>query len=210
MNDRSLHTTDDLDGIDFEKGDGLLPVIAQDARDGAVLMVAYANRRALEASLDSRRMHYWSRSRQELWRKGDTSGAAQQLISMHADCDSDVVLARVLQEGAACHTGDATCFGAGSIPESSSYTVFQHLDATLASRADTRPEGSYTARLLDDENLRLKKLGEETVELTTALARGEAQAVNEAADLLFHVMVALRASGHSLADVAEVLKRRTR
>lgn len=210
MEDRTLRAPDDLGVIDFEKGGGLVPVVVQDARSGAVLMVAYANAEALQRSLETGRMHYWSRSRQELWRKGDTSGAVQQLVSMHTDCDADVILCRVLQEGAACHTGDATCFGEGSPPEHSPQAVLERLDSTLVSRIEAQPEGSYTARLLNDENLRLKKLGEETVELTTALARGEAQAVNEAADLLYHLMVALRAGGHSLADVTDELASRAK
>ena len=205
MTDRTLRTAADLDAIDFDKGNGLVPVIAQDVVGGAVLMVAYANRDALTRSLESGRMHYWSRSRAELWRKGDTSGSVQHLESLHADCDVDTVLARVRQEGAACHTGEATCFGAGSGPEPGDPGVLEELDATLASRLEDRPEGSYTVKLLEDENLRIKKLGEETAELVAALARDDEEAVAEAADLLYHVMVALRARGHSISEVLGVL-----
>jgi phosphoribosyl-ATP pyrophosphohydrolase/phosphoribosyl-AMP cyclohydrolase len=239
MTDRTLRTAVDLDALDFAKLDGLVPVVAQDAGSGAVLMVAFADREALERSLDSGRMHYWSRSRGELWRKGDTSGHVQHVVSLHADCDADTVLAIVRQEGAACHTGEATCFGegaeagvpsgpagaapraggdprAGASPASDTATpdaasVLHRLDAVLAARAAERPEGSYTTRLLGDENLRLKKLGEECAELVTALAKDEADRIpEEAADLVYHVLVAARAAGVGLDAIAAVLEERAR
>ncbi len=209
MTDRKLGSADDLAALAWGE-DGLLPVVAQGARDGRVLMVAWADRHALERSLATREMHFWSRSRGRLWRKGETSGNVLALVSLHADCDADVVLARVHPSGPACHTGEATCFGAGADPEGLGVVLAQ-LDATLAERARTRPEGSYTVRLLEDENLRLKKLGEETAELVAALARGDAErGAEEAADLLYHVLAALRGGGIDLADVAAVLRARTR
>lgn len=213
MTDRTLRTSADLDVLDFDKLDGLLPVVAQDAANGAVLMVAFANRDALERSLASGRMHYWSRSRGELWRKGDTSGHVQHVVSLHADCDADTVLAVVRQEGAACHTGEATCFGEGAEPAAAADpgSVLDRLDAVLAARAAERPEGSYTTKLLADENLRLKKLGEECAELVTALAKGEADRIpEEAADLVYHVLVAARAAGVGLDAIAAVLEDRAR
>ncbi|MDZ7778684.1 MAG: bifunctional phosphoribosyl-AMP cyclohydrolase/phosphoribosyl-ATP diphosphatase HisIE [Gemmatimonadota bacterium] len=215
MTDRTLRTPADLDAIDFDKADGLVPVVAQDARTGAVLMVAYANRDALARSLDSGRMHYWSRSRSEIWRKGDTSGHVQHVVSLHGDCDADTVLAVVRQEGPACHTGEATCFGEGSGPASAqpgsppAESVLARLDAVLADRAAQRPEGSYTVKLLTDENLRLKKLGEECAELVTALAKNEADRIpEEAADLVYHVLVAARAAGVGFDEIANVLEER--
>ncbi len=208
MTDRTLRTPADLDALDFEKLDGLMPVVAQEADSGVVLMVAFANRDALERSLESGRMHYWSRSRGELWRKGDTSGHVQHVVSLHADCDADTVLAIVRQEGAACHTGEATCFGEGVERHGS---VLDRLDAVLAARAAERPEGSYTTKLLADENLRLKKLGEECAELVTALAKGEADRIpEEAADLVYHVLVAARAAGVGLDAITAVLEDRAR
>lgn len=205
MTDRALRAASDLDGLDFAKHTGLVPVVAQDATDGRVLMVAFATREALQRSLDTGEMHFWSRSRGALWRKGETSGNALRLVSLHADCDGDAVLARVKPAGPACHTGEDTCFGEGSGPALSA------LDATLASRERTRPEGSYTVRLLDDENLRLKKLGEETAELVMALARDDVERTREeAGDLLYHVLVALRGGGVPLADVLEALEARRR
>ena len=212
MTDRALRTAADLDALDFSKLDGLVPVVAQDAGSGAVLMVAYASREALERSLESGRMHYWSRSRGELWRKGDTSGHIQHVVRLHADCDADTVLALVRQEGAACHTGEPTCFGEDAAPEGpTAASVLQRLDAVLAARAADRPDGSYTVKLLNDENLRLKKLGEECAELVTALAKGEADRIpEEAADLIYHVLVAARAAGVGLDAISDVLEGRAR
>lgn len=216
MTDRTLRTPADLGALDFEKLDGLIPVVAQEAGSGAVLMIAFANRDAIERSIESGRMHYWSRSRGELWRKGDTSGHVQHVVSLHADCDADSVLAIVRQEGAACHTGESTCFGDGAEPAGGPSaagpgSVLDRLDAILAARAAERPEGSYTAKLLTDENLRLKKLGEECAELVTALAKGEADRIpEEAADLVYHVLVAARAAGVGLDAIAQVLEDRAR
>jgi phosphoribosyl-ATP pyrophosphohydrolase/phosphoribosyl-AMP cyclohydrolase len=205
MTDRTLRTKADLDTLDFAKHTGLVPVVAQDAADGRVLMVAWATRQALETTLETGEMHFWSRSRGALWKKGETSGNVLAAVSLHADCDGDAVLARVCPAGPACHTGEATCFGEGAEP------ALAALDATLAARQAERPEGSYTVRLLGDENLRLKKLGEETAELVTALAKGDAERIaEEAADLVYHVLAALRGAGVPLAAVLEALERRRR
>lgn len=201
-----VETDADLDGLDFEKSGGLVPVVTQDARTGAVLTLAFADREALERTLASGEMHYRSRSRDELWHKGATSGNVQRVISLRADCDADAVLARVEPAGPACHTGEMTCFGAPATPAAA---VLSELAEVVDARARERPEGSYTVRLLDDENLRLKKLGEEGAELVAALARGRSEdAAREAADLLYHLLVALRGSGVSLEDVLEVLRER--
>lgn len=214
MTDRSLRTPDDLAGLAFDDR-GLVPVIAQDAADGRVLMMAWASREALERTLKAGEMTFWSRSRRALWRKGETSGNVLRLVSLHTDCDGDAVLARVAPTGPACHTGEATCFGAGSGPESGSddpvagEKTLPILWATLRDRAAARPEGSYTTRLLDDPNLRIKKLGEEAAELIHALVLEDGpRADEEAADLLYHVLVALLAAGRSLEDVLAVLEAR--
>lgn len=207
MTDRNLRTPADLDGLDFAKHTGLVPVVAQDADSGRVLMVAFATREALERTLATGEMHFWSRSRGALWKKGETSGNVLRLVSLHADCDGDTVLARVHPTGPACHTGEATCFGAGT--DAGPDATLASLDATLAARQRERPEGSYTVRLLEDENLRLKKLGEETAELVTALAKGDAERIpEEAADLLYHVLAALRGAGIPLGRVTAALEKR--
>lgn len=220
MTDRTLRTPSDLDGLDFAKLTGLVPVVAQDADDGTVLMVAFATRQALETSMATGDMHFWSRSRNALWKKGETSGNVLRVVSLHADCDADTVLARVRPTGPACHTGEESCFGEGTPPSAPAPTqapptgpasALHALDATLAARQAERPQGSYTVRLLDDENLRLKKLGEETAELVTALAKGDAERIpEEAADLLYHLLAALRGAGVGLDAVMKALEARRR
>lgn len=208
MTDRTIESSADLDAVDFAAAEGLVPVIAQDVSTGEVRMLAYANRAALEATLETGQLHFWSRSRGRLWRKGETSGNTLAVSSLHSDCDGDTVLALVVPAGPTCHTGERGCFGEGAAPHPD---VLGRLDSTLTHRAKERPGGSYTVRLLDDDNLRLKKLGEESAELVAALASGErARAVEEAADLLYHVLVALRAQGSGTGELLSALEARAR
>lgn len=187
-----------LDRLDFARGGGLIAVIAQHAHTGEVLMLAYANREALERTLAERVMWYFSRSRDELWRKGDTSGNVQTLVSLHGDCDGDAILARVLPAGPACHTGAENCFDAAP--------TLTALDRVVAARADAPAGSSYTQKLLSDRNLRSKKLGEEAVELALACERQDAERIaEEAADLLYHTLVACRAGQVSVEAVLAVL-----
>jgi phosphoribosyl-ATP pyrophosphohydrolase/phosphoribosyl-AMP cyclohydrolase len=190
--------TEVLDRLDFARGGGLIAVIAQHAHTGEVLMLAYANREALERTLAERVMWYFSRSRDELWRKGDTSGNVQTVVSLHGDCDGDAVLARVLPAGPACHTGAANCFDAAP--------TLTALDRVIAERADAPAGSSYTQKLLSDRNLRSKKLGEEAVELALACERQDGERIaEEAADLLYHALVACRAGQVSVEAVLAVL-----
>jgi phosphoribosyl-ATP pyrophosphohydrolase/phosphoribosyl-AMP cyclohydrolase len=206
MTDREMRTPEDLEVLDFGKLAGLVPMIVQDAATGDVLMVGFANREALERTLETRQVHFWSRSRDELWRKGETSGNTLELVSLHSDCDGDAVLARTHPTGPTCHTGERSCFGARTTAPAA---VLARLDATLASRAAQRPVGSYTVTLLEDQNLRLKKLGEETAELVAALAQGNAEAsLEEAGDLFYHLLVALRAEGITVSELLAALKLR--
>ena len=198
----------DLDTLNFDKGSGTVTVVAQDAMTGAVLMVAAADREALEHTLATREMHYRSRTR-GLWHKGATSGNVQRVISLDPDCDGDALLARVVPAGPACHTGTTSCFGERALAAD----AIALLDTTIAARAalPAAPGAapSYTRRLLGDRNLRLKKIGEEAAELVTACADGDAEhAREETADLLYHALVALHALGGSLADVRAVLAAR--
>lgn len=198
----------DLDQLDFTKSGGLVTVVTQDVSTGAVLMVAHADREALEYTLRTGEMHYRSRSR-GLWHKGGTSGNVQRVVSLTADCDADAVLARVLPAGPACHNGTTSCFR----DEALQADVFATLDATISSRMHTTDgtSTSYTQRLLGDRNLRLKKLGEEAVELATACVDGDVErATEETADLLYHALVALRAVGGSLDGVRAVLSSRAK
>lgn len=197
----------DLDRLDFAKGNGLVSVIAQDLRSGAVLMLAFADREALERSVSSGELHLFSRTRGP-WHKGATSGNVLRVRELVADCDGDAVLARVEPAGPACHTGARTCFG-----ESARGDALATLDATIAARAaeSSTTGAGYTQKLLADRNLRLKKIGEEASELVTACADGDvARATEETADLIYHALVALRAAGGSLDGVRDVLTRRAR
>jgi phosphoribosyl-ATP pyrophosphohydrolase/phosphoribosyl-AMP cyclohydrolase len=198
----------DLDALNFDKGNGTVTVVAQDAVSGVVLMLAAADREALERTLATGEMHYRSRTR-GLWHKGATSGNVQRVVSLSPDCDGDAVLARVSPAGPSCHTGAVSCFGGDALAPD----ALSALDATIAMRsaapADVGTAPSYTRRLLADRNLRLKKIGEEAAELVTACADDDAgRAREEAADLLYHALVALRAVGGSLADLRAVLAAR--
>ena len=201
----SLTDTADLDRLDFAKGNGLLPVVAQQAATGEVLMVGFADREALERTLRDGELWFYSRSRRRLWRKGETSGNSLRVVALHADCDADAVLARVEPQGPTCHTGARSCFAAAP-------TLVKLADV-IAARAtaprDGSDEPSYTRRLLADDNLRLKKLGEEAVELALACAAAEpGRVAAEAADLLYHLLVACTAAGVGLEQVLAELARR--
>src|SRR6266540_4376669 len=198
----------DIDALRFDGERRMVVVVAQDAVSGRVLMVAHADREALEQTLRTGEMHYRSRTR-GLWHKGATSGNTQRVISLTADCDGDVVLARVVSAGPACHTGQPTCFGDGG------GSVFSALAAHIEERSassDRKPGASpsYTQKLLGDRNLRLKKLGEEAAELVASCADADAaRAAQEAADLIYHVGVALKGAGTSLDAAAAELFRRS-
>jgi phosphoribosyl-ATP pyrophosphohydrolase/phosphoribosyl-AMP cyclohydrolase len=197
----------DPDTLDFTKGGGVVTVIAQDAVNGTVLMLAHADREAVTRTNETGQMHYTSRTR-GLWHKGATSGNTQAVVSITADCDADSIIAKVIPAGPACHTGTASCF-VDVRPD-----ALADLDATIEQRARTSADvnaTSYTQRLLDDRNLRLKKIGEEAAELVVACADEDVtRATEEAADLLYHTLVALRSIGVSLADVQAVLANRGR
>jgi phosphoribosyl-ATP pyrophosphohydrolase/phosphoribosyl-AMP cyclohydrolase len=194
-----------LDDVRFGE-DGLVPVVAQNALSGEVLMVAYADRDALTRTRDSGDAHYHSRSRGTLWRKGATSGHTQRVIDVRVDCDGDAVLYLVRQTGPACHTGAPTCFGPPGAP------MLARLADTITDRARTRPAGSYTAKLLaEGPAAAARKVGEEAVE--TVIAAGSEtpdRLASEAADLLYHLLVLLEAKQLPVERVLEELERRAR
>ena len=184
--------------------DGLVPAIVQHALTGEVLMLAYMSPPSLQQTLATGRTWFFSRSRQQLWNKGETSGHFQEVVSVEADCDMDTLLVRVLPRGPACHNLTRSCFP-GSAP------TLLRLDDILSQRMLSAEASSYTRKLLGDENLRLKKLGEEAVELAVALAqKDKPKALEEAADLLFHTLVALKAAGADAEALLEVLAGRAR
>ena len=199
--------------------DGLVPVVAQESRSGDVLMLAFANREALERTAATGQAHYYSRSRAALWRKGQTSGHTQAVREIRIDCDGDSVLYRVEQTGPACHTGARTCFstavgpdGGASAGEDPGAHLLTRLAATIAQRAVARPAGSYTVELLDRGVPQLsQKVGEEAVEVVVAAnAEGPERLASEAADLLYHLLVLLQARGVPLDAVWKELAHRSR
>ena len=199
--------------------DGLIPAIAQDRRSGDVLMLAWASREALERTLATGDAHYYSRSRQRLWRKGEESGHVQRVNEVRLDCDGDTVLYRVDQAGPACHTGTRTCFSTAVLPDGGTTPgedpgggTLTRLARTIAQRAADRPAGSYTVQLLDAGMARIsQKVGEEAVEVVVAgNTEDEGRLASEAADLLYHLLVLLQARGVSLDRVWDELESRAK
>lgn len=190
---------------------GLVPCIVQDWRSGEVLTLAYMNAEALRRTRETGEMHFWSRSRRELWHKGATSGNTQLLRTLRVDCDGDALLALVEPAGPACHTGERTCFHRGELAPAAPHEVLPTLERTIAARAAARPAGSYTAELLRDPSLAGAKVREEAEEVTRA-AREESdeRVAEEAADVVYHLAVLLAGRGLSLADAERVLDGRRR
>lgn len=193
--------------IDFNKGRGLVPVIVQDADNMNVLMLAYMNREAYERSLETRRATFFSRSRQEIWEKGETSGNWLEVKDLSVDCDGDTLLLKVDPKGPVCHTGTDTCFGD---IKNRNISFLGKLDNIIAARKNELPENSYTTALFKaGVNKVAQKVGEEAVELIIeAKDDNDELFLNEAADLLYHLLVLLRHKGFSINDVISVLEKR--
>ncbi len=194
----------DGDALDFAKGDGLLPAIVQDAATLRVLMLGYMDRAAFDETLRRGEVTFFSRSKQRLWTKGEASGHVLELVSMQTDCDADTLLVLATPRGPTCHLQRPSCF-----PEAPAGTLAQ-LDALIETRERERPEGSYTTRLFDGGIRRIaQKVGEEGVETAlAALVQTDDELLGESADLLYHLIVLLRARGLSLADAERVLAAR--
>jgi phosphoribosyl-AMP cyclohydrolase / phosphoribosyl-ATP pyrophosphohydrolase len=189
---------------------GLAPCIVQDSRTGEVLTLAYVNEEALRHTRETGEMHFWSRSRDELWRKGETSGNVQRLVALRYDCDRDAVLALVEPAGPACHTGERTCFHNGDL-SAVPHEALPALERVVAERRDGAPEGSYTAELLGDPPRIGDKVREEAEEAARAAAgESEGRLAEEAADVLYHLEVLLASRGLSVADALDVLNGRRR
>ena len=191
---------------------GLVPCVAQDFASGEVLTLAYASEESLRLTLETGQLHFYSRSREEIWRKGETSGNFLELKQLRLDCDGDAIVALVEPTGPACHTGERSCFYReleGAEPSPVAHEALATLQRTLRSRAAERPEGSYTVKLLDDPKLIGEKIEEEAEEVVRA-AREETdeRVAEEAADLLYHLSVLLASREVSQAAVMEVLNGR--
>ena len=194
-----------IEQVKFD-GAGLVPVVAQEADTGEVLMLAYADREALERTAETREAHYHSRSRAELWRKGGTSGNTQAVVDIRVDCDGDAVLYRVRQTGPACHTGARSCFAQDGDPRH----ILARVEAIVRDRFENRAEGAYTTYLFEQGvDKILKKIGEESTEVVIAAKNtGTAELRAETADLLFHLLVLLRARGLPLSEIWDELDAR--
>jgi len=194
---------------------GLVPCVVQDWRTGEVLTLAYMNAEALRLTIETREVHFWSRSREEIWHKGETSGNTLALRELRLDCDEDALVALAIPAGPACHTGERSCFHRDAethkAPEPGLHETLETLERTLAQRQVERPEGSYTVKLLDDSALIGEKVREEAEEVTRA-ARDESdeRVASEGADVLYHLSVLLRSRDVPLHRVFEVLRARAR
>ena len=196
-----------LDKIDWDKGDGLVPAIVQNSDNGQILMLAYMDRAALAQTISSKKVTFFSRSKNRLWTKGETSGNWLDYICGEMDCDADTLLIQARPQGPSCHTGSVTCFN-DQTPSNISF--LDQLGRLIAERHKTMPEGSYTTSLFSEGKARIaQKVGEEGVELALARMKDDsAEMASEAADLLFHMMVLLEDAGLSLADAINVLQDR--
>jgi phosphoribosyl-AMP cyclohydrolase / phosphoribosyl-ATP pyrophosphohydrolase len=194
--------------LDWQKGGGLVALVVQHAHDGRVLMLGYANRDALERTLATREVHFWSRSQRRIWRKGETSGNVLSLVSIAADCDGDALLCQAVPQGPTCHRGTPSCFDG----EAPAHAWLNELEALIDVRAAADPATSYVATLFAaPQGRRAQKVGEEGVEVALAAVSGSDEAlVGEAADLVFHLLVLLRGRGLALGDVIAELARRHR
>jgi phosphoribosyl-AMP cyclohydrolase / phosphoribosyl-ATP pyrophosphohydrolase len=206
MNQNTL----DIDSLDWQKSGGLLPAIIQDAHSESVLMLGYMNREALQETLSRHRVVFFSRTRDRLWEKGETSGNTLELVSIAADCDNDALLVRVHPRGPTCHRNTPTCFGDGAMPRAEGLGFLAQLETVIASRIAQNPEGSYTAKLYGQGIKRMaQKVGEEGVEVALAAQAGDnSELVSEAADLVFHLALLLRARDLSLDAVGAELAAR--
>ncbi len=197
---------DRIDELLEYDGDGLVPCVVQDWGTGEVLTLAYMNEQALARTRETGQLHLWSRSRGEQWHKGATSGNVQTVRALRLDCDGDALLALVEPAGPACHMGERTCFHRGELDPGAPYETLPALERTVVERAAARPRGSYTVELLDDPGRIGEKVMEEAEEVARAAREESDERVDEeAADVLYHLLVLLRSRGRSLTDAERVL-----
>jgi phosphoribosyl-ATP pyrophosphohydrolase/phosphoribosyl-AMP cyclohydrolase len=203
-------TPEQIDRLDWRKGDGLLPAVVQDARTAKVLMLGYMNREALHVTLNSKRVTFFSRTKDRLWTKGETSTNYLNVVSITPDCDNDTLLVTAIPDGPTCHTGTDTCFGDAVATDAKTLGFLAKLESVIAERVSSRPEGSYTARLWSEGPTRIaQKVGEEGVEVAlAAVAQDDAKLVGESADLVFHLALLLKSRNLSLVDAVAELERR--
>jgi phosphoribosyl-ATP pyrophosphohydrolase/phosphoribosyl-AMP cyclohydrolase len=201
---------DEVAALDWSKNDGLMPAIVQDARSGQVLMFAYMNREALRMTLADERVTFFSRSRNRLWTKGESSGHWLNVLDVVTDCDRDTLLVLATPEGPTCHLGTQSCFGDEIETDAAELSFLMRLEATIAQRISDRPEGSYTARLWSEGPTRIaQKVAEEGVEVAlAAVTQDDERLVAESADLLYHLALLLKSRNLSLTTVVRELEHR--
>lgn len=199
-----------LGSLNFSKGQGLIPAIVQHADTGAVLMLGYMTRESIEATLERGRLVFFSRDRNRLWEKGESSGHCLKLKTMVPDCDRDALLIHAWPQGPTCHTGSASCFVAAPQSAAERLSVLTELESVIAERKASRPTGSYIAELLAGGKLRIaQKVGEEALEVAIASSGGtDTEVINESADLMFHLLVLLSARGLRFENVLATLRTR--
>ena len=195
-----------IESLDFSKGNGLMPVIVQDSETSAVLMLGYMNRESVEKTIQDKKVTFWSRSKERLWQKGESSGNYLHYVSMEKDCDSDSLLIQAIPEGPTCHTGSYSCFNV----QPDKLTILRELEILINRRAEELPENSYTTTLLkSDISLVAQKVGEEAVETVVAGLSQETEKLHEeAADLIYHLLVLLKKRDTNFDGVLDVLAKR--
>ncbi|NLG76474.1 MAG: bifunctional phosphoribosyl-AMP cyclohydrolase/phosphoribosyl-ATP diphosphatase HisIE [Xanthomonadaceae bacterium] len=203
--------TEEIDTLAWEKGGGLLPAVVQDAKSGSVLMLGYMNRESLRSTLTDGRVTFFSRSKNRLWTKGETTGHFLDVVSVQADCDRDALLITADPKGPTCHTGARSCFGE-VLTDAQEVAFLTRLEGVIAQRIRDRPEGSYTARLWSEGPTRIaQKVGEEGVEVAlAAVTQPDDRLIGESADLLFHLALLLKSRNLSLSDAVRELEQRHR
>jgi phosphoribosyl-ATP pyrophosphohydrolase/phosphoribosyl-AMP cyclohydrolase len=196
--------------LDWSKGDGLLPAVVQDARTGKILMLGYMNAEALRTTLDTRRVTFFSRSKNRLWTKGETSGNFLNVVRIAADCDNDSLLVQANPDGPTCHTGSESCFGDAADTQASELSFLSKLESVIAQRIQDQPSGSYTARIWSQGPTRMaQKVGEEGVEVAlAAVTQADERLIGESADLLFHLALLLKSRDLSLVAAVKELEQR--
>ncbi len=196
--------------LDWDKNDGLLPAVVQDLRSGQVLMLAYMNREALRITLAEKRATFFSRTRNRLWTKGETSGHWLHVVAVETDCDQDTLLVLANPDGPTCHLGTRSCFGDDIASDAAGLSFLMRLESVIAQRISDRPEGSYTARLWSEGPTRIaQKVGEEGVEVAlAAVTQEDERLVGESADLIYHLALLLKSRNLSLTTVVRELEQR--
>lgn len=199
----------DINALNFEKGNGLIPAIIQDAESFQVLMLGYMNKKALQKTLDEERVTFFSRSKQRLWTKGETSGNYLDVVDLQKDCDDDTLLIMAKPHGPTCHTGEQSCFYRKDFKPQKNLNFLNNLEELIISRKEQMPEGSYTTSLFEDGIDKIaQKVGEEAVETVIEAKNKNHSIVDEVSDLIYHLLVLLVAKGVPLQKIVQNLEER--